>query len=379
MILDLDYRKLLAVSNSTMKDFVKEGPMFYYDNYLDPDRPEPKEWSTESTDIGDLTDCLLTQPKMFDKYYYISGDVKVSADFRKVLDTGWANVLSMLTTVKKLKYEDALKNHMLQTMTSPEVMQILIASARNVEVEKDGKITKGYRNNYGDEALAKYILAEGTAYYKDLGVANGRKILDQITYNIAVRCKDGILNHETVGSVFRPTKDKSIEVKGQLMVTAVIAGVLCKILVDVAKFDHARKIIWPKDVKTARSHKQFMINYINYDYANQGSFYTGVLQAAYPDYTIMPFEFLVGCTDSNEDPMIYRMSDTEIEIARNGATLKSGKTVKGWINTVKRIGWHIENDMWRYPKEFYDNGYILLNTYSNDSIEAAGEDIEDIF
>lgn len=380
MILDSDYRTLAAVSNSTMKDFRKEGPKFYYDNYLDPNRPEPREWSTESTDIGDLVDCLLTQPQAFDKFYYISGDVKVSPDFRKVLDAGWYLVLQFLTTDKGMTHEAALQHIALRDISNPFAITALISAARNVDtVDKDGKPSKGYRNNYGDEALEKYIKTEGSAYYSDLGVANGRKILDMTTYNVAVKCKQSILTHDTIGKLFDLPVSKTERLYGQLMVTHEVNGVLCKILLDYTKFDDKNKIIWPKDVKSARSHKQFMLNYVAYDYANQGSFYSGILKQAYPEYTIAPFEFIVGCTDSGEDPMIYRMSEAELTIARDGAQLKTGKTVQGWMNTVNAIGWHIKNDLWRYPKEFYDNGYIMLNTYNEDAVSGMPDEAEDIF
>jgi hypothetical protein len=378
MILDQDYRLLAAVSNSTMKDFGKEGPKFYYDNYVDPDKPEAREWATESTDIGDLVDCLITQPKVFDKFYYISGDVKVSADFRKVLDNTWQLVLMFLVTEKKMKQEDALKSSMLRDIN--QALPFALSAARNVDtIDKEGKPAKGYRNNYGDEALSKLLVNDGASYYSVLGTANGRKILDQTTYNVAIKTKDSVLNHETIGKMFDIKNNKKQELFGQLMVTHSINGMPCKILLDYVLFDHVAKVIYPKDVKTARSHKQFMLNYVAYDYPNQGSFYSGVLKAAYPGYTIAPFEFIVCCTDSGEDPIIYRMSETELIVARDGAVLKTGRTVKGWMNLVNQIKWHTENGLWRYPKEVYDNGHILLNTYNDDAIESAGELMDDIF
>jgi hypothetical protein len=379
MILDQDYRLLSAVSNSSQKDFMKHGPHFYYENYVAEERPERREFSTESTDIGDLVDCLITQKAAFNTFYYISGDVKVSPDFRKVLDNGWNLALTFLLNEKKMPEEKALLHPFLQK--AEEAMPFLLAAARNVVLTDPSGVEKvGYRNNYKDEALSKYILEDGGSYYSDKGAAGGRKILDQTTYNVAMKCADSILKHDTIGKMWQVTNKKGKqELFGQLMVTVEINGVLCKILLDYTLFDHVNKIIYPKDVKSARSHRQFMENYVNFDYPNQGSFYSGVLKAKYPDYKIAPFEFVVGCTDSGEDPMVYRMSETELTVARDGAQLKSGKTIRGWMNVVNQIRWHYDNDLWRYPKEFYDNGYIMLNTYNDDSIEAAGEDVGDIF
>lgn len=389
MILDQEYRLLAAVSNSTMKDFRTKGAKFFFDNYVDPMRPEPREWSTESTDIGDLVDCLLTPgltssgiQKLFEKYYYITGDVKISLDFKKVLDTAWQAVLKHLLEHTKLKYEEALQNEML--INCEAAMDYIIKAARDIVIiDKDGKEKTGYRSNYGDEAMAKLVRTDGAAYYKDLGTANGRKIIDQTTYNIAVRAKDSVLNHDVIGKLFEiPANKKEAELKGQLMLQANIVNVPCKSLLDYTKFDHINKIIYPKDVKSALSHAQFMINYVRFDYPYQGSFYTGMLKAVYPDYKVAPFEFIVCCTDSGEDPMTYRMTERELTIARDGAVLKSGRKVPGWMNTLNEIRWHYEHDMWRYPREYYDKGFISLNTFNSESIEGLGdsaEDVDDIF
>ena len=378
MILDQDYRTLEAVSNSSMKVFRKEGPKAYFDNFIDPLRVKEREKSTESTDVGDLVDCLITQAAAFDKFYYISGGVKVSADEKAILDGVWHEVLSSLTLAREaggagLEMEKALASPMLQDISL--VGLAIIRHARVLDMG-DGKI--GYRSNYGDEALAAHFVKKCAAYYSDLGAANGRKVLDQTTFNTAVAAKNALLEDSLTGPLFVVNDlDEHIELKMQLMVTAPVNGVLCKILLDYVLFDHKNKTIWPKDVKTAFSHEQFRINYRKYDYANQGSFYSGILKIVYPTYTVMPFEFIVCTTNSGEAPMIYKMTSTELTIAKNGAVLKSGTTISGWMNLVEEIAWHLSTSNWIWPKDYYDNGFILLNSYSNEAIDGEFSDMED--
>lgn len=372
MILDQEYRLLPAISNSSMKDFRNEGAKFYFDNYIDPMRMQPKEFSTESTDIGDLVDCLLTQREAFDTYYYISGGVKGSADLKAILDKTWQNVLNILTTpapnMTILPYDEALKHPWLSDAS--QVRDYLVKTARTLETA-EGKI--GYRNNFKDDTLAEYLVREGGDYYSDLGVANGRKILDQVTYDTAVKAKDEVLTDDLIGPLFHIPYSDNCELKMQYMVTHVINDMLCKILLDYCLFDNDAKIIYPKDVKTAMSHKQFRINYDRYDYANQGSFYTGVLAKAFPTYKIEPFEFIVCCTQSGEAPMIYRMSQVELDTSRNGAVLKSGRVVQGWINTINEVKWHEERSNWQYPREYYEKGYVTMQTYNDNAIESVDD------
>lgn len=378
MILDQDYRTLEAVSNSSMKVFRKEGPKAYFDNFIDPLRVKEREKSTESTDVGDLVDCLITQAAAFDKFYYISGGVKVSADEKAILDGVWHETLSNLTLAREaggagLGMEQALTSTMLKDVYL--VTDAIVRHARVLDMG-DGKI--GYRSNYGDEALAAHFVKKCAAYYSDLGAANGRKVLDQTTYNTAVAAKNALLEDSLTGPLFNTEGlGDHIELLMQHMVTAQINGVLCKILLDYALFDHKNKTIWPKDVKTAFSHEQFKINYRKYDYANQGSFYSGVLKHVFSEYTVMPFEFIVCTTNSGEAPMIYKMSATELAIAKHGGILKSGAVISGWMNLVEEIGWHLKTSNWIWPKDYYDNGFIILNTYSNEAIDSEFSDIED--
>ena len=381
MILDDDYKSLEAISNSSMKVFRKEGPKAYFDNFIDPLRVKEREKSTESTDVGDLVDCLITQEKVFDKYYYVSGGVKVSADEKAILDGVWHETLSDLILAKDagglgLELKEALMSKALADVSL--VGDAIVRHARALDMGDD-KI--GYRNNYGGEALANHFVKKCSAYYSDLGAANGRKVIDQTTYNTAVAAKNSLLEDSLIAPLFdKEDLSEDVELKMQFMVTTQIEGVLCKILLDYALINHKTKTIWPRDLKTAFSHQQFLINYKKYDYANQGSFYSGVLALHYPGYTIMPFEFIVCTTNSGEAPMIYRMSPTELLIAKNGGVLKSGATIPGWMNLIRQIAWHLENSSWIWPKDYYDNGFLVLNSYSSEAIDGDFDDVdEDIF
>jgi hypothetical protein len=379
MILDEKYKLFPGVSNSMMKTFMADGPTIYFNTFVDPMKAEVVEFSTESTDIGDLADCLTTTPQLFDKYYYITGDVHGSAEFKSILLT--ARALAVKAALQMgLSAQMALEHPTVKDAVNAGPYLLEAARAFRDPKKEEEEAKKGYRGNYKDDTLTKYMIDNGRSYYNDLTVAAGRKIIDQSLFNIADRVKNQIMNHDTIGSWFQPSDNSDLEILTQHMVTVEINGTMCKILLDYCRIDHKNKIIHPKDVKTAMSRKQFKINYEKFNYNYQGSFYSGVLAHKYPGYKIMPFEFIVACTETNEEPLVYRMSERELTVTRDGASLKSGKTVAGWMNVLDQIKWHDATGQWRFPKEFYETGVVMIDSFNEDGIEAtAGAQNEDIF
>lgn len=374
MILDDKYRLFSGVSNSGIKDFIKHGPKIYYDKYVDPLRVAPAEQSTESTDIGDLTDCLSTQKERFDEFYYIMSGVPSPA------------IKWIMERARELAIKDYTSDPMdcsipfNEVILKPEVIDATKAKTFLIKAASEyfNPITEktGYHSNWKEGTIFDLLIEKGKNYYTDLAEAKGRRIIDHEFNNTAERIvnKD-FKSHDIIGPILFTEEDElgeGIIVEKQFMVTAMIEGVMCKILLDYVKFDLINKFIYPKDVKTSMSHRQFMINYIEFNYGNQGSFYTKVLQAIYPEYMIMPFEFIVGCSESKEPPYIYRMSHNELKLQMQGAITKSGREHRGWLSVLKEIKWHTDNDKWLYPKEVYEKGYRVIDTYSTDAIESLG-------
>lgn len=378
MILDDKYRLHSGISNSLIKDFVNKGPKVFFDTYIDPLRPEQLEWSTESTDIGDLCDCLLTTPDLFDKFYYISGDVKVSPAQRSILDAARLKAIKA-ACLAGLSAQDALKHPAVNKIF--EAGPFLLTAAREYRdpAKNEEEAKKGYQANYKDDTMIKHLIEIGHSYYSDLSIAAGRKILDQTTYNVAEAKKREALADENISKFFTEKPADGIEIKNQYMLVSMINGVEVKILLDYVRFDHKNKVITPKDVKTSLSRVQFKANYEKFGYGNQGSFYTGVLQHAFPDYKVEPFDFIVLFTDTKEDPMIYKMSQMELDIHRDGVILKSGRVITGWMKALDDILWHTNTSQWRYPRNYYDKGYQLIDSYNAEAVDSMAEADPDIF
>lgn len=368
MILDQDYRVNPGVSNSAIKDFINHGPKLYFDKYVDETRVSPAEWSTESTDIGDLVDCMSTTPHLFDTYYYVSSGVKGTKEFKDILHRARELAIEHVTGVLNLPHNQ-VDNHPI-LLKPEEAKPFLLKAAREAD----------YQRKYLDETLANYMVTHGGAYYSDLSVAAGRKVIDMTTKMVADKTKESLFNSDTIGPILSQQSENGIEAIKQGMITIKTAdGVFCKILVDHMLIDHDAKMIFPSDIKTSLSHQQFLISYYKFLYGNQGSFYSAVLQDKYSGYAIAPFRFIVGTTDSGEDPMIYKMSKSELDIYKNGAVLKSGRKIRGWRNVLDDIKWHTDQNLWRYPREYYNNGFMTLTSFADESIDSFDDGGIEIF
>ncbi len=48
-----------------------------------------------------------------------------------------------------------------------------------------------------------------------------------------------------------------------------------------------------------------------------------------------------------------------METGEFGGTLPSGRVVKGFETLTTDYLWHVENNLWQYPKEVYTNNGII--------------------
>lgn len=140
-----------------------------------------------------------------------------------------------------------------------------------------------------------------------------------------------------------------------------------KALIDVVVIDHEKKEITPYDLKTTSgSGSQFRSAFIKWRYYLQASLYHyGLSRVVDSDYTVKPFEFIVASTtESPCCPIIYKCTNKDLHVGRFGGTSPSGYKTKGWEELIDELEWHTRNDLWEYSFEFYQEGFIKLDTFA---------------
>lgn len=133
-----------------------------------------------------------------------------------------------------------------------------------------------------------------------------------------------------------------------------------KCLVDFMIVDEENKVIYPYDLKsTSDSPVDFRKSYYKYRYDIQGSLYSKVLQENYPNYRIANFTFVVVQLGKNTRPMLFEMSEAELEGARTGRFVGS-VYYKGYDELIEDYKLHKALDKWDYPADYLRQGKYII-------------------
>ena len=96
---------------------------------------------------------------------------------------------------------------------------------------------------------------------------------------------------------------------------------MCKALLDMVVIDDELQTVQPIDIKTTGEYPEnFHRVAKRFRYDIQAAFYTLALSYAYPEYTILPFQFLVESTVASAigTPLLYTCTESDLLIGRYG-------------------------------------------------------------
>jgi len=150
-----------------------------------------------------------------------------------------------------------------------------------------------------------------------------------------------------------------------------IRGMLDKVIVN-----HKDKTVQAIDIKTTgKPVYSFPNSYIKYAYYRQAAIYQYFILNNFMDqihtdeYEVLPFKFIVAETACNNKPLVFEVSEEDLEIGLNGGISKSsGKRMKGFAELIEEVEWHQETGEWEIKKEVVDNnGIITLNELKHDN------------
>lgn len=145
----------------------------------------------------------------------------------------------------------------------------------------------------------------------------------------------------------------------------------CKSLLDILIIDNKNKKIYPIDLKTTgKEVEKFPDSFIYWNYYIQSSFYTDAvkyLKNQYPelfDYSIEMFKFIViSSKDYTTKPLIFKTNYIDYKVGKFGGKVRNtNEKIRGYIELVRDMNWHIENDKYQYSRDIYENnGQLELN------------------
>jgi len=136
----------------------------------------------------------------------------------------------------------------------------------------------------------------------------------------------------------------------------------CKALLDIVI--ETEDTVQPIDIKTTGFNVfDFERSYRKFRYDIQASFYTEILKTKYPDKKILPFKFLVVETALYNPPLVYEVSEEELQFGRLGG-VSNGIKYRGWEDLLKEYSQRMVTQDWEYPLNYAEHGKTIIMSKS---------------
>ena len=334
----IDYQTISALNQSTLKKILIS-PQEYIKAK---ERQLAKDESTEQHFVfGSLVDSLLTETKQdFDNKYAVVPD-----------DTG---VSETIAKIVKGVYDDMYE----KTPTNLEDYPGEILKHCNYEL---------YQSRWKDETRFKKIVEQGSKYFDILKKCGTKTIVTESEYAKAVNCVMALRSDKFTGPYCqKKSSEDHIEIIDKHVVQFKYSGLEFKGEIDRIIVDHKNQTITPIDFKTTgKSVLNFENSFWHFRYDFQAAVYdlglhldkSERLQKYYQNgYSINRFLYIVVETYLNNNPMVFEITKTVLEVG-----IKGNKEYEGFNKAIERYKYATENDAWDYPMEYYKQGKNVIS------------------
>lgn len=330
----MNYYNVNAISYSSLLA-ISIGPQYYKN------RQEQEQDDKEHFKIGSCVDCLLTEPELFDKNYYI----EFSEECKKI--------------------------------PTPQIKTYIDNIVLGLSEEEAHNKAQFKRNSDNLEAIKEKVSTEYQEYLEWAKNRQNHIINNQSKESLTLQqyelVKNIVHNFQTNRFTSKYFENRfNVDVHTQLEIYWKYQNNACKSKFDKVIVNHNDKTIQPIDIKTTGKHvSSFSRSFLQFRYDIQASFYSTALlwlieksEEEYwnklKEYKILPFKFIVESTKYPGTPMIFSVNENILNKAYDGFS-NNGQYYKGWKDLVLSINWHSENNIWDYDREVVEkNGEVEL-------------------
>lgn len=340
-----EYREAEGINQSELK-LLKDGVNKYIEAKLkEQKRSENGEETPQHFKIGDCVDlALLGEEGALEQAIHVStGFTKISDAIKKIVKDTFNQVGA----------------------ENPEGVVMGLLEEHEEILERAIEISGWYANLKMPTRVDK-VLKEGSMYFEDLKVAQGKKyILSQEEYNQIQIIVNSLKTNPRTSKYFdreEIQKAKNVKIYYQLPIYFKKEGALCKALFDLVvvfldKKGDADKIL-PLDLKTMHDYPtEFQASFDAFRYDIQASFYSDGLQNPtvklpkdFPTITedtqFEPFTFIVESSTKPGKPLLFEAGSKCLARGRDGY-----KNKPGYLALLKEYLYQLENG-------FQEDSYI---------------------
>ena len=333
------YRAVKMDSSSSLKEFCLDRKK-YHRRYVLNETVE--EGVNKAATIGRIVETLLLEPEEFDGRFYLS-------------------VCAKAPTGLMLDFVEALYKHTIQS-TDPDTD---IVTRSFDDIVKDAYVDSGFKIKQ-EAVLVKFIGSDAEIYYKEMREVKAKGLTVVTTEDIANadktvnELKTNFVTSEVVNLVnsSRYTVLNQFQVEGYS-----VDGHLFKSMMDKVIIDHNEKTIQVYDLKCVWAVENFYEEYYLYrrSYIQAYLYWKAAENLAkfeLKDYRALYPKFIVCDSTNYFNPLIYTMTDVDMDDAYNGFEHK-GRVYPGVNSLIQNLEWAIANDTWNISKENYINNGVV--------------------
>jgi len=338
---EANYRAVNLDSSSSLKEFSLDRKK-YYRKYILGEKVEDAD--NKAATIGRVVETLLLEPHEFDGRFYLSS-------------------CTTAPTGLMLLFVDALYKFTAEATSDDGQI------TRDFEdIAKDAYTESGFKIAF-DKVLGKFIGSDNEIYYKEIrevrskgltvltaqDVTNAEKIVEELRNNFATK---DIVN---LISSARYTVHNQFQIEGYTVEKHMFKSMMDKVVID-----HNEKTIQVYDLKCTWSVENFYEEYYLYRraYIQALLYYKAAIHLTLGDelrgYRVESPKFIVCDSTNYMNPLVYTLSDKDLEDAFNGFEHK-GRTYPGVNKIIADLKWATENDVWNISRENYlSNGIVNI-------------------
>lgn len=338
---EAQYRAIYLDSSSSLKEFSTDRRK-YHKKYILNEVVEDED--SKAATMGRMVETLLMEPQFFDERFHLS-------------------TCMTTPTGLMLEFVEALYKHTAEATADDGTI-----TRSFEELAKDAYTDSGFKIKL-EAVLTKFIGSDAEIYYKEIREVRSKGLTVVATQDVtnAEKIVTELKTNPVTADIVNLVNDVQYSVHNQLQVEGYeVFGHMFKSMMDMVHVDHANKIVQVYDLKCTWSVENFYNEYYLYRRAYiQGFLYHKAAESwasemGYGDYTILYPKFIVCDSTNYMNPLIYAMSDVNMQDALNGFEHK-GREYPGVAQLIEDLQWALENDKWNISRENYlSNGIVKL-------------------
>ena len=242
-----------------------------------------------------------------------------------------------------------------------------------------------------ETVMKSFDTEEIKSYVRFLYNNAGKTFLNEEEWKTVETCKESVLKHKEVSRIF-DTSNLELEsyTEQEIYWKEPESSLDLKSKIDRIVVDNDKQVIYLIDIKSTSKDVHIHNRTPAFISAiKQLSFYRDAVgqwfwklhnMDAFIDYklpnrnkvgySIIPYIITVQTTEDFET-VIYQIDNEILDIAKEGGIINSPSSelfskIRGFMDILKDIEWHKKNNLWEYPRYYYDNdGIVRCNAREN--------------